>query len=264
MIRLLKIETRKLAPYSTTWVLIGLHFLLAWLVMSAIESLIINIEINGARVQDYGFTSIPVLHFPDIWHNISYVASLFKVILAILVIISICNEFTYRTMRQNIMDGLSRWEFVCSKLLFIGFISFAATLLLFFFGIIMGRAGTPEESTATVMQQTGFLVAYFFQLLGYLTFALLVGLVIKRSGLSIALLILYSLIIEPILGYMLPQSAAPYLPLRTLKDLIPFPFSKYLGAIVQESISLTGIGLAFLYILLFSALVLLLLRKRDL
>ena len=37
------------------------------------------------------------------------------IVLAIMVVISITNEYTYRTLRQNIIDGLSRWEFLLIK-----------------------------------------------------------------------------------------------------------------------------------------------------
>lgn len=264
MNRLLKIEYKKLIPYPTTWILIGLHFFLAWLVISGLKNIITNIEINGMDAGGFDFSQISILHFPDIWHNITYVAGFFKIILAILVIISICNEFTYKTLRQNIIDGMSRWEFLFSKLLFILSLSLVATLFLFITGVIIGFNNTPENGSASFVENSEFLLAYFVQILAYLVFALMLGYLIKRSGLAIALLLLYTVIIEPVIAYSLPDYIDQYLPLSILNDLIQFPFTRYIGESVQTTISLAGICISLLYTILFSGFVYLLLKKRDL
>ena len=75
--------------------------------------------------------NIPIYQFPDIWHNITYVAGFLKFILAIYMIISITNEMTYDTLRQNIMNGLSRVDFIISKLVLVFLLSVGSTLFVF-------------------------------------------------------------------------------------------------------------------------------------
>lgn len=264
MIRLLKIELRKLIPYPTFWILMALHFILAWLVISGLRNFITNIEVNGMEAGGIDFTKIPIFHFPDIWHNITYVAGFFKIILAIMIIISVCNEFSYKTIRQNIIDGLSRMEFLFSKFSFILVLSLVATGFIFCLGIFLGLNHTPESNTISFFYRSEFLLAYFIEVLTYLTFALLIGFLVKRSGLSIGLLLLYTVVIEPIIAYNLPDHIDAYLPLSTLNDLILFPFTKYIGESVHDTIAIAGLGVALLYTLIFFGSTYFLLQKKDL
>src|SRR5436190_3460239 len=55
--------------------------------------------------------------FPEAWHTIAFAASCFVFIPAVVVIMLMSNEYSFRTHRQNIIDGWSRKQFVTSKLL---------------------------------------------------------------------------------------------------------------------------------------------------
>src|SRR3954463_10705547 len=50
--------------------------------------------------------------FPETWHTTAYFSSLFIFIPAIVIIMLITNEYTYKTNRQNIIDGWSRKDFM--------------------------------------------------------------------------------------------------------------------------------------------------------
>ena len=65
--------------------------------------------------QEINIDRIPLYHFPDIWQNLAWTSGLLKMGVAIMVVVSITNEYTYRTIRQNIIDGMSREEFLLSK-----------------------------------------------------------------------------------------------------------------------------------------------------
>ena len=54
--------------------------------------------------------------FPEAWRTVAYFSSLFVFIPAIVVIMLITNEYTYKTNRQNIIDGWSRNNFITGKL----------------------------------------------------------------------------------------------------------------------------------------------------
>src|SRR5882724_12233184 len=118
MLHLLKIDLKKLTSYRTFWVVCGLYFLtLAFTTASGMEFL----KWMAGKGAEFGtiinISRIPLYHFPDVWQNLVYISGFFKIVLAIMVVISVTNEYQYRTIRQNIIDGMSRWEFLFSKIL---------------------------------------------------------------------------------------------------------------------------------------------------
>ena len=72
---------------------------------------------KGADFDEVDILRVPLYHFPDIWQNLTYISTYFQPILAIIVIISLTNEFSFKTIRQNIIDGFDRKDFLVSKLL---------------------------------------------------------------------------------------------------------------------------------------------------
>ncbi|CAN5172782.1 hypothetical protein BH23BAC1_BH23BAC1_38850 [soil metagenome] len=264
MIRLLKIEALKNQTYRTFWILTGLYFILLGMVTLGLRNFIGNITINGTQATGIDLANLPFYQFPDIWHNITYLAGFLKFIPAVMIIISISNEYSYRTIRQNIIDGLSKWEFVLSKLLGIILFSLVATLFMVAIGFYLGYANTANITTGLIFQKSDFIPAFFMGLFTYLVFALLVGTVIKRSGLAISLLLLYSLIIEPLIGLRLPETYSDYLPMAAVNKLIEFPFSRYLGQEVQEKVKSIFMALSLGYAILFCFLTYFYLSRKDL
>ena len=148
---------------------------------------------EGADINGFDPTMFPFYDFPDIWQNITYIATWFKLFLAFIVVISIANEASHRTLRQNIIDGMSKKDWLASKLLLIVALAVAATLLLFVLGIITGLIYGHPESYTSIFDSTEFLLAYCLEVITYLTFAFLATLVIRRSGIVIVALMMYTL-----------------------------------------------------------------------
>src|SRR5258705_7024044 len=67
--------------------------------------------------------------FPEAWHTVAYFSSLFVFIPAVVVIILICNEYSFKTHRQNIIDGWSRGQFISSKLMDVVLMTLLITLI---------------------------------------------------------------------------------------------------------------------------------------
>ena len=122
MLHLLKIDLKKLTSYRTFWVICGLYFFtLAMATASGMEFLKWLASFVEGFGQSININRIPLYHFPDVWQNLAWSSGLLKIMLGIMVLISITNEYSYRTVRQNIIDGLSRREFLLSKMM-IGFV----------------------------------------------------------------------------------------------------------------------------------------------
>src|SRR5690606_20889818 len=88
------------------------YFALGFSIKSFVDYLM---TLPSGPLEDFIQTGFPIFDFVDIWQNMAWITFLFKYILAFMVIISICQEFSLRTVRQNMIDGLSRKEYIVSK-----------------------------------------------------------------------------------------------------------------------------------------------------
>ena len=273
MIRLLKIELRKISTYKAFWLITGLYaFLLAFLIFG-IPGLIDYIaEKTPNNTQIRIFKAI-VFNFPDIWQNITFVASLryfIKIIIGIIVIITITNEFTFQTIRLNIVNGMSRSDFILSKLQFIILLSLASTLIIFLSGLYLGLMYSSAKEFSLIFSKSIFLLAYFIEISTYLIFALFIGILIKKTGFSIIVFMLY-LLIEPIIDYKIPDKYCPYLPLNAMNSLIRTPNTSLIkikspgfNYDFQEFLAISDVAICLGYAALFIGLIYLILKKRNL
>jgi ABC-2 type transport system permease protein len=225
MLHLLKIEWLKIKGYKTFWVLTTL-FLVS---IAGLNYFVFNIKqnISSGSAQANAIIGSP-FDFPNVWHTVTYFSSFLLFIPGLMIITSITNEYTYKTHRQNIIDGWSRGQFIHVKIAMILIVSILSTLFVFltamFFGFFAG-------STFSLVK-IEFIGYYFIQAMSYSMLALLLSVLIKRSGLSIGLFFLYSFIIENFVGALLNNMGGiksvsgpgDYLPLNTTDNLIPFPF----------------------------------------
>ncbi len=217
---LLAIEWLKIKRYRTFWILIGFFIVLLPLWNYEIANGMINMGKNSINLLSQAYS------FPEVWGNLGFWASIFIVFLSILIIILTTNEFSFRTHRQNVIDGWNRLQFYHSKVGLVILFSVLATTYLFVLGVIFGLLyGGAASDIFDKIEQVG----YFFLLsVDYLGFALFISIWIKRSGLSIGLFLLYALIVESILKGILNRGSdldlGNYLPLQSSDELLPFPF----------------------------------------
>lgn len=269
MIRLLKIDFKKNKSYRTFWILAILYFFVLGIVTASAMEFLKWLKVQGVDFEEFDPTRIPIYYFPDIWQNITFVGTYFKFILAILVIISITNEFSYRTIKQNIIDGMSRMDFLKSKVCMIATLSIASTVFITLIILITGLIySDPETKTLKyILPGFQFSLAFFLNLFTYLMFALLIGMLVRRSGLSIGLLFIYSVIIENILVLNLPEQLgflSDYFPMGALDNLITFPFKRYVFMEIRDYVSIGSLITILAYISLYFYLNYALLRKKDL
>jgi ABC-2 type transport system permease protein len=238
MIKLLAIEWLKVKRYRTFWVLIVLFVVLFPLLNMQIASGMLRIGGDGKNGINFLNTAYS---FPQVWGNLGFWGSLFILFISILIIILTTNEYTYRTNRQNVIDGWSRMQFFHGKVALVVVLSFLATVYLFVLGAIFGTINSGSAGGLFIeFQQVG----YFFLLsVDYLGFALLIALWIRRSGLAIGLFLLYSFIIENILRSILNHfTDRPFgnlLPLQASDELLPFPLMQMAKAMMPAGSTLS-------------------------
>ena len=260
-----------MTSYRTFWVICGLYFVtLAFTTASGMEIL----KWIASKFQDFGseinINRIPLYHFPDIWQNLIWVSGLFKIVLSIMVVISITNEYQYRTLRQNIIDGMSRWEFIFSKILMNGLLSLMSVVMLFVIIMFTGVIYTPNLAFQDVMMGIEFLVAYFLEVFAFLSYALMLGIFVQRSGLTIVLLLL-SHMIEAIIKLNIFRLGTEesigwlkqFFPLESITNLVPLPFARYAFQEIQDYVSITAVLIAIGWTFLFNYFGYLKLKRAD-
>lgn len=257
MIKLLSIELKKVLPYTTAWVFSILYICMVALVFCALPSIHLQSGTGTLSLSKSFFT------FPDIWHTLTYIAGFFNLLLGILIIVLITNEYTFRTLRQNIIDGWTVNEFLTAKVLLLLFFAVLATVFVFLFGFIYGAIKSPGFEASDVFSKINFIVAYFVQALAYLCFALFMGTLFKKAGMAIVFYLLYSKIAEPVAGFFLPKSISDYLPFHVISNLINLPGAKLIDPAAIDS----PLGIHFVFTLIYSCIFIfiswLLLKKRD-
>jgi ABC-2 type transport system permease protein len=252
MIRLLKIEFHKILYYRTFWIILGLYIVLIAPIAFGFESILSSFVIHNGKPGQSSLSSLilggySVFDFPEVWLNLAYLASWFKLLLAIIVVIMVTNEYSYRTLRQNIMDGMSKWEIIKAKELVIVVLSLMATLLLVTLTLVLGN----YKGNTNIFEGSGIIFAYFFSLMLYLNFAYFISAWLKRSGFVIGMLFLYTLIIENLISWKLPDYISDYFPMNLISRMIPNPLGKLLGKSGEYDFSPITVGVCLGYIALF-------------
>ena len=259
-----RLEYRKQVTSSGFWILVVLHGVVICLAAMNFNSLLKNVNLMINDVPDIDLALQPILQFPDVWQNITYISGFFKIILALIVITSVCNEFTYSTARQNIIDGLSRREWLYSKIGLAKALALFSTIIVFCVGFSLGFSQDAVAEPTAIFGRLDFVLAYFVELLVYFMYALFLALALKKTGLSIILLLVYDFILEPIFSWTIPEKIGKFLPMNTIDNLNQFPFTKYVGNETQSVVSLEQLIWAIAYGILFGVLSYLILQKKDL
>ncbi len=276
MLRLLTIEYHKLKHSRTSRVLIIGYFIL----LSAIALLAsIKFNIFGAefRLADQG-----IFNFPYIWHFNTFMAAILKFFLAVVIVSMTANEYSNRTLKQNLIDGLSKEEFILSK--FITVIVFAAisTVFIFILNLILGFSFSDFNEASIVFTGLEFLFGFFLKLVAFFSFCLFLGILIKRSAFALGFLLfwwIFEWIIWLGTAYVATKEIAwqvwNFLPLGSMWNLINEPFTRLeivqtaanqlqTEMVMDYGVEWYEIAIVCVWIFIFIHSSFLLLKKRDL
>ena len=274
MIRALKLEWLKVRNYKVFWILTGMYLLAVVIIASGGVFFLEWLKSKGADFDGIDPTILPIYDFPDIWQNTTYLASFAKVLLAFIVIISINNDITYNTMRQNIIDGISKREFIMSKLLQILGLAFISTVFLFIAGFINGSIYSHIWGVEYIFDEMEFLFAYFYDIVVYCTLAFLLSLIIKKAGFVIIALFLYTMMFEPIATAIMTNAPyfkdgiapdlAQFFPIQSLNNLITVPYGKYVFMEIEDNVSYSALAIVTGWFAFYLTSIFYILNKRDL
>lgn len=266
MLHLLNIDLKKLTNYRTFWVVIIIYFSILVIVTTSGMAILTYLAARGAEFgADINVNRIPLYHFPDVWQNLIWISGFLKFALGFMVVISVTNEFAYRTVRQNIIDGMSRWEFLQSKILTNAVLAAASTVGLFVISLAAGLIMSPELRFAEIFDDIEFFPAYFLQVFGYLSFALMMSVIVNRAGLTI-LILMVARGLEMIILYNVFEKLPgvhQFFPLESLEGLITLPFRRYVFLEILDHPMVSSILIAIFWTVMFNYLAYKKLEKSD-
>ncbi|WP_339651678.1 ABC transporter permease [uncultured Maribacter sp.] len=247
MIRLLHIEFIKLWNNSASKVLIISYFTL----LTSI-ALFAAIKFDIGPIQ-FHLADQGIFNFPYIWHFNTFITAFFKLFLAIVIVSMMSNEYSNKTIKQNLIDGLSKKEFILSKFLTVISFSLISTLFVLIVSLILGLAYSDYNEISIILTDLEFLVAFFVKLTGFFSFCLFLGVLVKRSAFALGFLILWQVfegIFRGLIRWKLfdgetTDAILGFFPLQAMFNLIKEPFSR-LGA-VQSVVNQMGEELSLDY-----------------
>jgi ABC-type transport system involved in multi-copper enzyme maturation permease subunit len=173
--------------------------------------------------------------FPETFHTVGFFSSFFVFIPAIVVIMMITNEYTYKTHRQNIIDGWSRNTFLLSKFFDVLLITLLVTLIYIIVALPIGFAST-KAPQKDIWSKAYYAALFALQTFSQLSIAFLIGFLVRKAFIALSIFIFYYLILENTAVNLLKLKAndiGRFLPLEISDRLIPIP--AFLGKFNEEA-----------------------------
>lgn len=265
---LAKLEWNKFSKNTVVILLLATYVILAPIILFSVKNIFEGAPPPFPNVESF-------FEFPLVWDYQGYAASWFiSFNLGFIVIYIFTSEVSNKTLRQNIITGLSKKEFFTSKLLTIILLSIGATFLYYLSSIIVGLVHTPGADAELIFDNNYAGIRFFLACMGYMSFALFLSVWIKRGMLVILVFIMYVHIMEPILRqvqlYFFKSRAMIFWPMNTFEDLFPLPLYKLPDTWIEEEFGFKAlqtvpeaIGLSSVYILIFLGLGWYMFDKKD-
>jgi len=279
MIRLLQIELQKIWKNKASRILTISYFVILSFI-ALIASIKFNIGNFELQIADQG-----IFNFPYIWHFNTYIAAILKFFLAIVIVSMMANEYSYGTLKQNLIDGFSKKEFIQSKFITVLVFALASTVFVFIMSLILGLSFSSYNEIDIIFSDLEYILAYFLKLTAFFSFCLFLGILVKRSAFAIGFLFVWNIIEGIIIGLMkwrifknsdTADTIAQFLPLESMSNLIKEPFTR-LNVIKNIEESIGGVPnvkdygvhwysmfIVFCWIVIFVLMSYKILQKRDL
>ncbi|MGV3612841.1 MAG: ABC transporter permease [Fluviicola sp.] len=200
--------------------------------------------------------------FPSVWRFVTYSSSYFnQLLMAVIIVILTSNEFASKTLRQHIIDGMTKRQIIYSKFLVVLFFSIISTCYVFLIGTIFGMS---QGGGLDLYHNIHYIGLYFVQTLCYFGLAFLVSILLQKPALSIILF--YGIIFfETIIGFFIPNWIYAFFPLNNFAKLTPLPhFDKIFGGMSWSLQFWQVVLIALFYMFLLYAIALFRLNRRDL
>ena len=281
MLRLLTIEFHKLRHNKASKILSIIYFGLLTCI-----ALIAAIKFDVGVIK-FHLAEIGIFNFPYIWHFNTYIAAILKFFLLLVIVSMMANEYSYKTLKQNLIDGLSKKEFILSKFYTVVVFAFVSTLFVFIISLILGLFYSDYNEFAIITSDLQYLFAFFIKLVGFFSMGLFFGILVKRSAFAVGAMVVWFFGESIFKGYLFwtfknaentsekVDGVMQFLPFEAMSNLIKEPFSR-LGAVRSVAnqigevftktynVEFSSIIIVSIWTFIFIYLSFTLLKKRDL
>ncbi|MFO7674021.1 MAG: ABC transporter permease subunit [Lutibacter sp.] len=230
MLRLLNIEIHKLKHNRASRVLVFIYFVLLTSI-ALIAAIKFDIGPVKFHLADQG-----IFNFPYIWHFNTYMAAILKFFLLLVIVSMMANEYSNKTLKQNLIDGLSKKEFVLSKFYTVVLLALISTIFVFFVSLILGYSYSDFNEISIVTTDLEYLLAFFVKLVAFFSFGLFLGILVKRSAFAVGAMLVWAMIEGFTKGMLywkfdtMVSNVMQFFPLEAMSNLIKEPFTR-LGAV---------------------------------
>lgn len=277
MKRLFLIEFDKLRTNRSSRILIGAYFIL----LTSI-ALIAAIKFDIGPIK-FHLAEQGIFNFPYVWHFNAFIGAWFKIFLAVVIVSMTANEYSNKTIKQNLIDGLSKREFLHSKWIMIFAFAGISTLFIFVVSLILGLMYSNYTELGIIFSDFEYQLAYFLKLVAFFGFCLFLGTVIKRSAFALGFLgvwqmfegICYGLLKWKSPSWIDADQVFRLFPLNAMSNLVPEPFTRLsavrnlaeqVGEVMQtnSAVRFWDIVIVVLWSYIFYLLTYRLLKRRDL
>ena len=275
MLRLLNIEIHKLKYNRASRILIVIYFAL----LTSI-ALIAAIKFDIGPVK-FHLAEQGIFNFPYIWHFNTFMASIFKFFLLLVIVSMMANEYSNKTLKQNLIDGLSKKEFILSKFYTVILLATISTVFVFITSLVLGYVYSDFNEFSIVTTDLEYLLAFFVKLVAFFSFGLFLGVLVKRSAFAVGAMLVWAMaegFMKGMAYWKMEEHVdmlMRFLPLEAMSNLIKEPFTrlsavktvaKQVGEDLSKDFSVQPLDIlivlvwTFIFIYLSYAL----LKKRDL
>ena len=196
-----------------------------WVVVAAFSAFIALPVIE--RVRNAHSNPNAVFALPESWPVIlGTAAGIGPLFIAALMILLVAQEFSWRTARQNVIDGLSKERFYAGKVMLL------AGLVLLFTAtpVLIGVGGTmlsPGEGGPGFLRSSdfGYMIGLALGMLLFGSAGLMLSVHLRSSGAALGILFLYLFVEEGVARLLLGtgreslRSVAEFLPFNVVEDL---------------------------------------------
>lgn len=230
MKRLISIELQKLWSNRACRILILTYFILLSFIalMASIKFTLFGVEF---RLADQG-----IFNFPYIWHFNTFIAAILKFFLAVVIVSMMANEYTYGTLKQNLIDGLSKEEFIKSKFLTVVLFALASTVFIFLLSLLLGYSFSSYDEASIVFSGLDHVGGFFLKLTAFFSFCLFAGILVRRSAFAIGFIFVWWIAEKIIHGLLrwqvikdgeITDKVVGFLPLESMYNLIKEPITRF-------------------------------------
>ncbi|MBK9256898.1 MAG: ABC transporter permease subunit [Saprospiraceae bacterium] len=262
------LEWKKFRSNTVMIVLAGIHIVLSPFILLSVRNVFKDLPppLPSSKV---------FYEFPTVWDYQGYAGTWFvSFCLGFMIIYMITSEVGNKTMRQNIITGMTRKSYFVSKLLSMLLIAVFATIIYTISTILIGIFNTEGIDIELIFDNNFAIARYFLTCLGYMSFAFLLAMIIRKGTLTILTYFLYMMMLEGVFrmvyGYFFKHRSMNFWPMNSIEDLMPFPLYRlpdyYINKEWDFKLLLSygeATGMTIFYIILFLGLAWNSFRKKD-